>query len=362
MTRHALTVRALRLATAALCGVATVSAAPALAGTPAAEYAGTTPRATLTEGAKPGTELKWREITTFAPDRVKEVWAHSPSMDRDVPLLVLRAAEPNRPTLYLLNGGDGGEGRANWAMQSDALAYYWDKNVNVVIPMSGRFSYYTDWENTNAYLGGKQMWETFLTKELPQPIEDYLGANGKRAIAGMSMTATTTLLYAQHHPGFYDAIGSFSGCAQTNVGLGLAAVAVTLNRGRATIEQMWGPQNSPTRLYNDALLNAEKLRGTPMYISNSSGLAGVHDLPSSPRIKGDPVGVATNVITGGAIEGATNVCTHDLKAKLDAAGIPADWNFRPNGTHSWGYWQDDLRASWPTFARAMGLPEAEQQP
>ncbi|APT83895.1 alpha/beta hydrolase [Corynebacterium aquilae] len=330
---------------------------PAYAGTPAAELAGTTERATISEGARPEVELRWRGITELAPDRVKEVWAHSPSMNRDVPLLVLRATKPNRPTLYLLNGGDGGEGRANWALQTDALAYYWEKDINVVIPMSGKFSYYTDWEQDNAYLGGKQMWETFLTKELPEPIEGYLGANGKRGIAGMSMTATTTLLYAQHHPGFYDAVGSFSGCAQTNVGIGLAAVVATLNRGHATIEQMWGPQNSPNRLYNDALVNAEKLRGTTMYISNATGLAGKWDMPSSPRINGDSQAVATNVISGGLIEGATNVCTHDLKAKLDAANIPADWNLRPTGTHSWGYWQDDLRASWPTFARAFEIEE-----
>ncbi|AIK86861.1 hypothetical protein AR0_02200 [Corynebacterium glutamicum] len=41
--------------------------------------------------------------------------------------------------------------------------------------------------------------------------------------------------------------------------------------------------------------------------------------------------------------------------QLDHAGIPADWNLRPTGTHSWGWWQDDLRGSWDTFARSFGL-------
>ncbi|MFZ2178028.1 MAG: esterase family protein, partial [Rhodococcus sp. (in: high G+C Gram-positive bacteria)] len=25
------------------------------------------------------------------------------------------------------------------------------------------------------------------------------------------------------------------------------------------------------------------------------------------------------------------------------------------GTHSWGYWEQDLRKSWPVLARSMGV-------
>jgi len=227
----------------------------------------------------------WREKVAEHPDRVKEMWAHSPSMDRDVPLFVITAKDNSqpRPTIYLLNGADGGEGKANWVMQTDVVDFYMDKNVNVVIPMSGQFSYYTDWEQENANLGGKQKWETFLTKELPGPLEKTLKASDKRAIVGMSMTGTTSLLYAEHYPGFYDAVGAFSGCAQTSEGLPLQYVRVTLDRGQAVPEQMWGPLGTEKWAYNDALINAEKLRGTPLYVSNASGLAGQSDLWSSPR-------------------------------------------------------------------------------
>ena len=118
---------------------------------------------------------------------------------------------------------------------------------------------------------------------------------------------------------------------------------------------MWGPLGTEKWAYNDALINAEKLRGTPMYISNASGLAGPGDLWSSPRTGGDSNVVGVYVIQGGAIEGATNACTHDLKARLDAAGIGAEWNFRPTGTHQWEYWKQDLRDSWPTIAKAFGM-------
>ena len=48
-------------------------------------------------------------------------------------------------------------------MQTDIVDFYMDKNVNVVIPMAGKFSYYTDWDQDVEALGGKQTGETFLT-------------------------------------------------------------------------------------------------------------------------------------------------------------------------------------------------------
>ena len=326
------------------------------------------PPAEITQGpldiGDPGTAydgneaLAWRELVgEYAKNskgRVAEWWAHSPSMDRQVPLVIVKADESAgpRPIIYLLNGGDGGEGRANWVMQPDAIDFYLKKNVNVVIPMQGKFSYYTDWVEDVPTLGGKQTWETFLTKELPGPLESALNTTNQRAIVGMSMTATSSLLLAEHNKGFYDAVGSFSGCAETANGFGPAFIDVTLGRGGASKEQMWGPLGSDLWTYNDALINAADLEGTAIYVSNASGFAGQNDLWSAGR---GSDAVMTLVIEGGLIEAATNKCTHDLKAKLDAEGIPADFNFRPTGTHSWPYWQQDLRGSWVTFSKAFGL-------
>ncbi len=346
------------LVAALTAGVGTQLPAFAAELTPA-NVAGDAPTAVLSGDVPPLTEESpfWRHAVAETGGRAREVLAWSPSMDRTVPLAVL-TAEPGAPTLYLLNGADGGEGAANWIEQSSVLDFYADKNVNVVIPMAGAFSYYTDWLEENPQLGGRQRWETFLTTELPGPMEAHLGAGPQRAIAGMSMSATSSLLLAQHNPGFYDAVGSFSGCAATTSPMGRTYAEITVDRGGGTVDQMWGAPDSPYALHNDALLNAEKLRGTELYISNGSGLAGRWDLPSSPRLTGfdqaqTSEAVATTVGVGGLIEAATNTCTHDLKARLDALEIPADYNFTPTGTHSWGYWEDALADSWPTFARAF---------
>lgn len=349
-------------ATILVAGAAAAGPAQAGAATPVSVGKGTsetTPQAVLSPDVPPVTADSpyWRRAVAEAGERVVELSAWSPSMERTVPLAVLRA-EPGAPTLYLLNGADGGEGAANWIEQSNVLEFYADRNVNVVIPMAGAFSYYTDWLEEVPQLGGKQRWETFLAQELPGPLEEYLGAGPRRAVAGMSMSATSSLLLAQHHPGLYDAVGSFSGCAATTAPLPRIYAAITVARGDATVDQMWGPPDSPNALRHDALLNAEKLRGTELFISNGSGLAGHWDMPSSPRLEGlsqqqTSEAVATTAGVGGIIEAATNTCTHDLKARLDALGIPADYDFAPTGTHSWGYWEDALARSWPTFARAF---------
>ncbi|AKK04078.1 alpha/beta hydrolase [Corynebacterium epidermidicanis] len=325
----------------------------AVAGTPAADIAAGTQLSTIEEGPKGDTVPRWRAAIEGRSD-VKEMWAYSPSMDRWVPMVVLPASNPGRPIVYALNGGDGGEGRANWIMQTDILDFYKDKDVNVVVPMSGAFSYYTDWQEEAPQLGGKQMWETFLTKELPGAIENHLNASSKRAIIGMSMSATTTLLYAEHNPGFYDAVGSFSGMAETSSPLGLFAIDQTLNRGGVNKNMMWGPLGTATWHYNDALINSDKLRGTNLYVSNATGLLGEHDVWSAPRVQYNSANVAILGIEGGVIEGATNLATHNLKAKLDREGIPAHFEFRNTGTHSWAWWQDDLHKSWDvTFNAAL---------
>lgn len=295
---------------------------------------------------------------------IRYATATSPAMGgREIPLVVIGpkgkklGETAGLPTLYLLNGADGGEGIANWLNQSDIVEDYGQNlNANIVIPMSGAFSYYTDWVNEYSAEGYKPMWETFLTKELPQTIEEALKANGKRAIAGMSMSATSSLNLAAHNQGFYDSVGSFSGCASTTKDLAPTFIGITLARGGTNVNEMWGGTHSKAALHNDALINAEKLVGQPnLYVSNASGLVGKHDVLSSDRVDGDLPAAMTVAVEGGVIEAATNGCTHDLDVKLRSLGKKdAKFKFRNTGTHQWGYWQDDLRDYLPVLEEAFG--------
>lgn len=290
-------------------------------------------------------------------DRTVIVHVWSAAMDRVVPLRVRTPADTSvpRPTLYLLNGAGGGEGKATWDARTDIDEFFADKNVNVVTPLDGSFTYYTDWERDDPALG-RNKWTTFLTQELPPIVDETFGTTGVNAIAGLSMSGTSVLSLAIEEPSLYEAVGAYSGCAETSTELGQLYVrTVVESRGEADVENMWGPLDGPGWVANDPYVNAEKLRGIDLYISSATGLPGPHENLGARSVEGDPGLLLNQIVVGGVIEAAVNDCTHRLASRLDELGIPATFEFRSRGTHSWGYWQDDLHASWPMIAGSIGL-------
>jgi diacylglycerol O-acyltransferase/trehalose O-mycolyltransferase len=289
--------------------------------------------------------------------RKSTISVYSASMGRNIPLEVILPADNSapRPTLYLLNGAGGGEDSATWQRKTDVMNFFQDKNLNVVTPLEGAFSYYTDWVNDDPELG-RQKWQTFLTQELPPVIDAEFNTNKVQSISAISMTATSVLNLAIAAPGLYKSVGAYSGCAETSTPVGQGAIQlVTGIRGGADIANMWGPVGSQGWIDNDPVVNAEKLRGTELYVSTGSGLPGPHDTLANPAMNGEPANLANQIIVGGIIEAAVNYCTHNLAYRLNQLQIPAQFDFKPTGTHSWGYWQDDLHNSWPMIARSLNV-------
>ncbi|MBD0322009.1 MAG: esterase family protein [Aldersonia sp.] len=291
-------------------------------------------------------------------DRTVTIGVHSVAMNRTIPVTVHRPKDTGapRPTLYLLNGAGGGEDAATWKRQTDVYdTFLADKNVNIVSPIGGAWSYYTDWKQADPELGVNK-WKTFLTQELPPIIDAGLGTNGTNAIAGISSSATSVFNLAQSKPGFYDAVASYSGCAQTADPLGQQFVRLTVETwGGGDTLNMYGPANDPMWAANDPVIHAEKLRDTALYISTGTGLPGLHDRLGDPHALPGVGGLANQVTVGGVIEAAVNHCTHNMANRLNELGIPATFNFRNTGTHSWGYWEDDFKNSWPVIARGLGI-------
>lgn len=280
-------------------------------------------------------------------DRELTMHVYSPAMDRTVRLDVIRPADASgpRPVLYLLNGAGGGEDAATWQQQTDVREFFDDKDVNVVIPVGGAYSYYTDWQQDDQVLG-RQRWTTFLTEELPPVLDQALGTSGRNAIAGMSMSGGSALALAADAPDLYQAVAAYSGCAQTSSEPGQNYVELVVHLGGGDVENMWGPVGGPEWIARDVTLNAEKLRGKALYISSGGGLPGPHEFSSAPN----PVDYAVL----GTIEAAVSQCNERLRNTLDGLGIEATYDLRPDGTHSWGYWQDALHDSWPMIAAAIG--------
>lgn len=318
---------------------------------------------------------KWfDELKTFPGGEA--ITVHSKAMGRDIPVALIRAVDKDgnpikAPTYYLLNGAGGSEQNTDWLAMAPKTVrnVLGNEPVNVVIPMEGAFSYYVDWLSNpgeGKYFKGEQKWSTFLAKEMIPSVENYLDANGKRAVTGFSMSATSSLLLAVHNPDMFDAVGSFSGCAATSTPLPNFFAGLTVNRGSAgagniTPENLWGPRGSDYNRYNDALVMADNLVGengvtkTKFYLSAGTGLAGQTDMLSYLRENSGSTEALSAALTlqveGGAIEAAMNACTHDFNTKLNSLGVDTYFNKRPVGTHSWPLWRDDLKVSWEKVIR-----------
>lgn len=293
--------------------------------------------------------------------RRQNVTVYSPAMDKQIPIQVMRAADTTtpRPTMYLLNGSQGGPGGSGWDAQTDAVGFLRDKDVNVVTPVGGASSYYTDWVRDDAVLG-RNKWQTFLNEELPPVIEEFLRADDNRTLVGVSMSGTSVLNLAIAKPGFWRSVASYSGCAQTSDPIGQEFVRITVETwgGGQSIENMWGPRTGPLWRANDPLVNAEGLRGTEIYLSTGSGIpAAPHDTPADPRVRDGRIPLPVQIAFGGPIEAAVRFCTVNLADRLRELHIPVTLDERPVGTHSWGYWEDDLTRSWPFLARSIGSRE-----
>ena len=228
---------------------------------------------------------------------------------REVPPAVITPDgnfDKKRPTLNLLNGAGGIEQGMDWIIATaksdvapeqedvqDMLDFYTSKDVKVVIPQADAFSYCTDWVSSpeDGYFKDPQKWETFPTKELPGTLEAHIGGNGKRDIAGMSMSATSSLLLAEHNPGFYNAVGSFSGCAATSRPLQRLSTQLIHSPGRQPRRRLG---RSDVGRYGQRVQRVQRRVGQyhpeefgppETYISVNSGLGGANDwgAPVFPR-------------------------------------------------------------------------------
>ncbi|MEU7628535.1 alpha/beta hydrolase family protein [Nocardia sp. NPDC049220] len=282
-----------------------------------------------------------------------EVVVHSAAMDRPITLWMSHPGA-GAPALYLLNAVDGGEDGGPWMRRTDVAEFFADKPVNVIVPMGGRASYYTDWLHDDPVLG-RNRWTTFLTKELPPLLESRFGMNGRNAVAGTSMSATSALNLAIGAPGMYRAVGAYSGCPRISDPVSQAYVNSQLAVFGANASNMWGGPEDPAWAEHDPMVQAERLRGVALYISSGSGVAGEHETLDDTGIEGNPIRLLDRILVGGLMETVVNGCARPLVDRLESLGIPVTANFRPAGTHAWSYWQDDVHQSWPLFAAALGV-------
>ncbi len=285
-------------------------------------------------------------IDAIGPQR-SAVYVVSPAMGRIVRVDVLhpRDAQP-RPTLYLLDGVESPPAESTWTVRTDVERFVADKKVNVVLPVGGSGSYYTNWQQRDPILGtGK--WETFLTAELPALIDKTFHGNGRNAIAGLSMGGQAALTLAARNPRLYRAVAAYSTCPDTSLPDQRALVRATVVSRGGNPFNMWGAEGNPAWEAHNPFALAPRLRGVALYVSVGSGVPGPLDFRLEPD-------APTAISFGAPLEFAARVCTERFERRLTDLNIPARFVYRPEGVHSWPHWQLALHDSWPTLIAGLG--------
>jgi S-formylglutathione hydrolase FrmB len=224
---------------------------------------------------------------------------------------------------------------------TDIQGFFADKNVNIVSPLGGQFSWFTDW-----VADGSKQYQTYMTKELPPLINKELKTNGRNAVGGLSSTGGTAIDYAVQAPGLSKAVGSYSGFPAPSDPDAAQQVSLTLGGGGASAEAMWDPLGGPLRIAHDPSKNVTKLNGVGVYAAASGGAQG--DV--------DRLAPGTANFTGGLIEGIVLANTQKFADAAAAAGVPINFVVRPEGSHTWGLFESEMQESWKTtIGPALGV-------
>ncbi|MFN8053835.1 alpha/beta hydrolase-fold protein [uncultured Gordonia sp.] len=293
--------------------------------------------------------------TFWYTDRRVALWVHSPAMNTDIQVQLLLARDWwSRPTakfpqMTMLDGLRAQDDQNGWVINTNIVDFYADKNLNVILPIGGESSFYTDWLQPDR--GKTYKWETFLIKELPTVLERDWRSTDVRGIEGLSMGGTAAMMLAARNPGFYKFAASFSGILQmTSLGMQPAIQFAMRDAGGYDSQKMFGLPSNPAWREHDPYLLAEQLRGTSVYISSGNGVVGPHDKPSDLPL------LATNY-SGVGLELLSRVTSQQFASELNRKGIPGQAVYRPSGTHTWPYWQFEMTQAWPQAASALGLSE-----
>jgi len=286
-------------------------------------------------------------------ERRVALWVNSPAMGAPIQVQILLARDWNVnpsasfPSVWMLDGLRATDNENAWTYETDAESFYADKNVNVILPVGGQSSFYSDWLQPDN--GKNYQWETFLTKELPPILEKDWRTTQTRGVVGLSMGGTSAMFLTARNPGFFKFAASLSGIlTTTSLGMPQAIQFAMTDAGGYNSAAMWGPPSNPQWAAHDPYALAEKLKGVSLYVSSGSGTTGPYDQPS-----GIP-GVSTNY-AGMGLEILARLTSQTFATKLNQLGIPAQVNYRPSGTHSWPYWQFELHQLWPQLANAIGV-------
>lgn len=285
----------------------------------------------------------------YLGDRHIKIFINSAAMPgKPIPVQVLLARDwysnpkASFPQLWALDGMRAIDKESGWTIETDIQQFYADKNINVVMPVGGESSFYSDWEQPDN--GKNYKWETFLTQELAAVMKEGFRSTDDRAIVGLSMGGTGAMNIAEHRPDLFRFVGSFSGYLDTSSsGMPPAIAAAVNDAGGYDATKMWGPFYSQGWIDHDPKLGIEALKNMTVYVSAGSGRAG------NDGDRGNYAGQGLEVLS--------RLTSQTFVNRARDAGVPVIEQFRPTGVHAWPYWQFEMKNAWPRIADALQINE-----
>ncbi|UYP19653.1 esterase family protein [Rhodococcus sp. Z13] len=283
--------------------------------------------------------------------RLREDWVPAPGGVGAIKVRIWLANNGSNKAVYLLDGLRATDDVSGWEHETNA-AWLSDHGVNVIMPVGGQSSFYADWYAPSNFNGQPYTykWESFLTQNLPDHLARTYGIDrSSNAVVGLSMGGNAALILAAYHRDQFRFAGSLSGYLNLSApGMREAIRLAMLDAGGYNADAMWGPPWDPAWLRHDPFVAAPQMRGLPMWISSASGLPGQYDRPDS---------LIGSFNTGSAmgLETLARVQNRAFQIRLLSLGIDtAHFSYPIAGTHSWGYWQDELWAMLPMLKASIG--------
>ncbi|EOM74707.1 85 complex protein [Rhodococcus rhodnii LMG 5362] len=282
--------------------------------------------------------------------RFHEDFVPAPGGIGQIKVRIWLANNGSNRAVYLLDGLRATWDVSGWEHETNA-AWLADHGVNVIMPVGGESSFYADWyapSNFNAQ-PFTYKWESFLTQNLPDHLAGRYGiSRNNNAVVGLSMGGNAALILAAYHRNQFAFAGSLSGYLNLSApGMPEAIRVAMIDAGRYNSDAMWGPPWDPAWRRHDPFVAAPQLRGLPMWISAGSGLPGAYDQPVAPIDY-------YNTANAMGLEALALTQNRAFQVRLATLGIGAHFDFPAQGTHKWGYWQDQLWAMLPMLKGSIG--------
>ena len=279
---------------------------------------------------------------------VEYLMVPSQSMGRDIKV---QFEGGGTHAVYLLDGLRAQDDFNGWDIETPAFEWYYGSGLSTIMPVGGQSSFYADWYQPSQGNGQDYTykWETFLTQELPAYLEANQGVspNGN-AVVGISMGGSTALTYSIYYPQKFIYAASLSGFLNPSEGWWPMLIGLAMNdAGGYSAEDMWGPSTDPAWKRNDPMVNINQLvaNNTRLWIYCGNGTPADLDVGSD----------GGNLMAAQFLEGFTLRTNETFRDTYVAAGGQnAVFNFPASGTHSWGYWGQQLEQMKPDLQRVLG--------